>query len=114
MGAFAKSFVSNRTVIRRKSFMEVWTEIGGAWASALLLITFFFAKKTGGSGEGVQVCKFQTPSGRKEVTKELMKKLGESLKKNFEEDIETLKQDVEQEAASSVGKVKQDVEQEAA
>merc|ERR1711991_1233932 len=46
------SFIQQHIVIRDKTNAEIWAEIGGLWAGAALIITFFF-KNSGYTTEGV-------------------------------------------------------------
>jgi hypothetical protein len=39
-------YVSRKITRRYKTWDEIWAEIGGTWATAVLLVTAFFAKKT--------------------------------------------------------------------
>jgi len=43
----ATSFVSRRIVTRKMSFMEIWSSIGGNWATSMLILAFFFKKVEG-------------------------------------------------------------------
>merc|ERR1712125_312144 len=40
------NYVSRVVTTRYKTWDEVWAEIGGTWATAVLLVTAFFAKQT--------------------------------------------------------------------
>jgi hypothetical protein len=41
------TYLVRKVLIRSKSFSELWAELGGAWASSLLVIGMFFANRTG-------------------------------------------------------------------
>jgi len=68
------SFLSRDVTMRHKTGSEIWAEIGGAWAAALVILTFFFLEK-GAAGENgvqqvVQIFRFRTPASRKELVKQ--------------------------------------------
>lgn len=44
---YAQSFISRRIVTRKMSFMEIWSTIGGNWATSMLILAFFFKKVEG-------------------------------------------------------------------
>merc|ERR1712226_736959 len=49
------SFLGRNITLRKKSFMEVWREIGGCWASALLLLTIFYVRRSTTRRDGSSV-----------------------------------------------------------
>lgn len=69
------SYIGRDIVLRKKSFTEVWAEIGGCWASALLLVSIFFVRRSttrqDGSSVDTQVLRFRGEHSKIEMLKEL-------------------------------------------
>lgn len=69
------SFLGRHITLRKKSFMEVWREIGGCWASALLLVGIFYVRRSttrrDGSSVDTQVLRFRGEHSKIEMLKEL-------------------------------------------
>lgn len=68
------SYMVTTITKRMKTFTEIWTQVGAAWSSALLIVTIFFIKKSvpaGDTNENVQVFRLRTVSNKKELASEL-------------------------------------------
>ncbi|CAE8611970.1 unnamed protein product [Polarella glacialis] len=50
-----RSFMSKTTIIRSKTFDEIWSALGGTWASAMLMMSLFFVRKSVNDPEGKEV-----------------------------------------------------------
>jgi len=81
------SFVSREITIRNKYLSEMWTEIGGAWASALLITSFFFLEKVGGITGKIKVFRFNTSSAKQALMDAAAKEFGEMLQVQVGEEL---------------------------
>jgi hypothetical protein len=79
------SFTGREMLLRKKSFSEVWSELGGCWASSILLVAIFFVHRSVvvGSGMGkttqsTQLLRFRTAKSRKSLLGELARTAGET------------------------------------
>ncbi|CAE8582479.1 unnamed protein product [Polarella glacialis] len=50
-----RSFMSKTTIIRSKTFDEVWSALGGTWASAMLIMSLFFVRKSVSDPQGKEI-----------------------------------------------------------
>eukprot|EP00746_Dinoflagellata_sp_MGD_P087847 gnl/MRDRNA2_/MRDRNA2_34812_c0_seq1.p1 gnl/MRDRNA2_/MRDRNA2_34812_c0~~gnl/MRDRNA2_/MRDRNA2_34812_c0_seq1.p1 ORF type:complete len:500 (-),score=79.66 gnl/MRDRNA2_/MRDRNA2_34812_c0_seq1:730-2229(-) len=81
------SFVSREITLRNKYLSEMWTEIGGAWASALLITSFFFLEKVGGIKGKIKVFRFNTDAAQKALMNAATKEFGEMLQQQVGEEL---------------------------
>lgn len=78
-----ESFIGRNMHIRKKSVVEVWSELGGCWASAALLITIFFINRSvvlpeSGTTLNTQVLRFRTEHSKKEMLMQLKDYISEN------------------------------------
>jgi len=69
-----QSFIVREVLVRKKSFQEVWSEIGGAWSTALLLISLFFASHSVQQGsvlKSVHTFHFSSPAKQQEQLQQM-------------------------------------------
>jgi len=80
----AAGYTVRTVTTRHKSFTEIWTEVGGAWASCLLVMVIFFkkqevqGKEKTDRMEEVQVLRLRGKKTRTELLKEIATMLHES------------------------------------
>lgn len=69
------SYLGRDIILRKKSFTEIWGEIGGCWASALLLVSIFYVRRSttrqDGSSVETQVLRFRGEHSKLQMLKEL-------------------------------------------
>merc|ERR1712113_86012 len=73
------NYVSRVVTVRYKTWDEIWAEIGGTWATAVLIVSAFFVQKTVEDPskkeekavplDGVQVFRLRGVSSKKEAVK---------------------------------------------
>ena len=78
---YISSFVTREITLRTRSFAEVWALLGGAMASAFVVVTWFFREEvvksstTDGATEKVQVFRFKSLASAKQEALDLVKSL---------------------------------------
>jgi hypothetical protein len=78
------TFLTREVLIRMKSFSELWAEVGGAWASSLLVIGIFFMNKagvasTGGVAIDTHVLRFRGGADKKAFVRGLIEYKGTAV-----------------------------------
>merc|ERR1712113_565280 len=82
------NYVSRVVTTRYKTWDEIWAEIGGTWATAVLLVSAFFAAKTvedpkskgqdGAPMDEVQVFRLRGVTSKKEALKTMYAMAGDA------------------------------------
>lgn len=81
----AGSFVSQTISLRRKYVSEVWVQIGGAWATALFLLSCCFYSKVGGANGTVKIFRYNSVKSRRDLATVATQELSAVLRKTIQD-----------------------------